>query len=463
MATRRARLSRWLVALSGLGLALGLVVSGPARSLQQPGAPAPVPGSVGAVWPEASQPPEASHEPSPSRTPAGSLAPSTASSPLASSPTARIASARPPRTSDRFATPEIRRALQARLDDLRERYAIPGISVTIIFPDGTRWVGSSGLADVEAGREVNPKTKFAVASVSKTFTAALIMALEEDGKVALDATVRSYLPELAIDPAITVRQLLDHTSGLNDFFFDRRIDKALLSQPARRWDPAESLTYVGKPYFKPGRGWHYSNTNYLVLGMLAERVGGAPLSDQLHERFLGPLGLAETSYQPSDEPADPLAHGYRFASPGRTARPIDLSDGSGIAPFTSVITAAAGAGGIASNSQDLAVWTRQLYGGHVLEPASLQAMILDAASTARFRPRLPYGLGVQLIDFAGEPSLGHTGRLLGFRSLIRYLPRSGMSIAVLTNQSRTDPGIVGRSLMAIALGSIRRCPCPEPR
>ncbi|MBA2756831.1 MAG: serine hydrolase, partial [Chloroflexi bacterium] len=424
MTTRRARLSRWLVALSGLGLAFGLVVSGPARSLQQAGAPAPVPGAVGAVAPKASQPPEASqppaaspspeasHEPNPSRTPAGSLAPSTAPSPLASSPTAPMATARPSRGGDRFATPESRRALQARLDDLRERYAIPGISVTIIFPDGTRWVGSSGLADVKAGRQVTPTTKFAVASVSKTFTAALIMALEEDGKVALDATVRSYLPELAIDPAITVRQLLDHTSGLNDFFFDRRIDKTLLSQPARRWDPAESLTYVGKPYFKPGRGWHYSNTNYLVLGMLAERAGGAPLSDQLHERFLGPLGLAETSYQPSDEPADPLAHGYRFASPGRTARPIDLSDGSGIAPFTSVVTAAAGAGGIASNSQDLAVWTRQLYGGHVLEPASLQAMILDAASTARFRPRLPYGLGVQLIDFAGEPSLGHSGRLL---------------------------------------------------
>src|SRR4030095_8620775 len=91
------------------------------------------------------------------------------------------------------------------------------------------------------------------------------------------------LPSLDIDPTITVRQLLDHTSGLHDYFYDPDIDEALLSDRTRAWTAEEALSYVGKPYFKPGQGWHYSNTNYVVLGLIAETIEGAPLADQLHK------------------------------------------------------------------------------------------------------------------------------------------------------------------------------------
>ncbi len=173
----------------------------------------------------------------------------------------------------RCSAPALGRALQTRLTNLRKKYAFPGVSVAIIFPDGSTWTGTSGMADVEAGTPVTPGTAFAIASVSKTFTAALVMALVQDGKIALDTPVTRYLPELTKAKGVTVRQLLDHTSGLRDFFFGRGVDAALLKDPSRAWDAADSLEFVGKPYFKPGRGWHYSNTNYLVLGMLAERVG----------------------------------------------------------------------------------------------------------------------------------------------------------------------------------------------
>ena len=132
----------------------------------------------------------------------------------------------------------------------------------------------SGVADIADGTPVTPDTAFALASVTKTFTSALILQMVEDGDVELDASVLEYLPGLRVDPKVTIRMLLDHTSGLRDYFFHPAIDRILTDHPDRIWSEAESFKYVGKPYFKPGRGWHYSNTNYLVLGMVAERVGG---------------------------------------------------------------------------------------------------------------------------------------------------------------------------------------------
>ena len=233
----------------------------------------------------------------------------------------------------------LRDTLQRRLDRLRVRDGIPGVSVAILFPDGTTWVGTSGLANVRTGAGVDADTAFAVASISKTFTAALIMSLVEDRKVDLAAPASRYLPELAIDRHVTVRMLLDHTSGLRDFFFDARIDKALLADRGRTWDADRSLRYVRRPYFAPGKGWHYSNTNYLLLGLIAERVGGRSLSAQLTARFFEPLGLDHTFEQIHGSPAGPVAHGYRFDGASTKLRPVDLSDGTAMAPFTSVVTA----------------------------------------------------------------------------------------------------------------------------
>jgi D-alanyl-D-alanine carboxypeptidase len=370
--------------------------------------------------------------------------------PTSAWPTVSSMAIRAPEPDGLTATPALRRSLQARLDQLRERYGVPGISVTILFPDGSSWLGVSGLADVAKAAPVTPSTSFAIASVTKTFTAALVLALAQDGTIELDEPVRTYLPELKIDARITVRQLLDHTSGLRDYFFHASIDRALLKERGRRWESADSLKYVGKAYFKPGQGWHYSNTNYLVLGMLAERVGEAPLGDQIRARFLEPLGLRHTWYQPAEAPTSDVAHGYRFESTDKDARAIDLSDGSPLMPFTSVVTAAGGAGGLASNASDLARWARALYAGGVLSPESMDAILGDISRTEPYKPRVPYGLGVQRVQIDGAQSLGHSGRLLGFRSAVRWLPDEDIAIAVLTNQSRTDPGIIVRALLRVA-------------
>jgi D-alanyl-D-alanine carboxypeptidase len=359
------------------------------------------------------------------------------------------------------ATEATRQALTAQLGALRAKYGLPGVSAAILFPDGTMWRATSGFADVKTKRRLTADTEFAVASISKTFLSALILKLAEEGKVDLEAPVVTYLPDLAIDPTITIHQLLDHTSGLHDYFYADGIDEALLADRRRAWTADEVLGYVGKPYFAPGTGWHYSNTNYLILGLVAEAVEGPTLAEQLRTRFLGPLGLAHSHYQAVEKPRGPMARAYRFDGPSVRLRPIPLSDGTPVVPFTSVVTAAGSAGSIASTPTDLVRWARALYGGDVLAPTSLTSMVTDALSTARFKPSIPYGLGVQEATIDGRPTLGHSGRLLGSRSVVRWLPSEGIAIAVLTNQSRNDPGLVARALLRVVLGTPVPCPdCP---
>ena len=345
-------------------------------------------------------------------------------------------------------------ALQRSLDRIRARYGVPGISATIIFADGSVWAGTTGLADVAAQVPVTRDTAFAIASASKTFTAAAILALVEEGRIGLDDPVAPHLPDLPIDldPRITVRQLLDHTSGIFDFFLQRKIDAALLERKSRAWDVVETLGYVRKPYFLPGKGWHYSNTNYLILGLLAEAIDGRPIADQIRDRFLEPLGLDHTWYQSAEEPTGEIARGYRFTGADPTLPAIDISDATDVRPFTSVVTASSASGSIASTSYDLATWARALYRGRVLSPDTVRVMLDDVATTAPFKPIVAHGLGVQVVTIDGRRAIGHTGRLAGFRSVVRSLPDDGITIAVLTNQTRLDPSLIARSLLRVVLG-----------
>jgi D-alanyl-D-alanine carboxypeptidase len=193
--------------------------------------------------------------------------------------------------------------------------------------------------------------------------------------------------------------------------------------------------------------------------LLAEAVDDHPLSEQLRSRFLDPLGLDHTYEQIDEQPVGPIARGYRVT--GSLSRPVysDLSDGSKVMPFTSVVTAAPGAGSMAASSSDVAHWARALYSGEVLPAATVRAMVGDAGNTARFRPRIGYGLGVQVTTLDGRPALGHSGRLTGFRSLVRHLPADGITIAVLTNEATNDPTIIARSLLRIVSP---REPAPSP-
>jgi D-alanyl-D-alanine carboxypeptidase len=356
-------------------------------------------------------------------------------------------------------SPALAKRLQKALDRFAAANRLPGSSVTITWADGRTWTGTSGYADVTARRPVTPDTVFGIASMSKTFTSALILGLVDEGKLGLDTKVATLLPKVRlgspgtpIPAGVTVRMLLDHTSGLADYFFGKGIDKALMANRGATWTAAQALAYVGKPLGKPGRTWHYSNTNYLLLGLVAERVGGAPFARLVRQRLLDPVGLERAYIQVAEKPTGPLALGYYYNQPGLGARPIGLADTRRtVVPFTSVVTAAGSAGDVAATSADLAAWARALYGGKVLKPATLALAVGDARQTAAYRPYVPYGLGVQVTRIDGHRAFGHSGRFIGVRGELRYLPGPGLAIAVLTNQNGADLRPLTARLVALAL------------
>ena len=355
--------------------------------------------------------------------------------------------------------------LQATVDRLRAKLAMPGVSATILFQDGTSWSGTSGFAAIASRTQVRPDTAFAFASVSKTFTSALILQLVGQGRLGLTDSAASRLPPLriAIDPRITLAMLLNHTSGLADYFLNPRIDGQLQSRPSASWSVDRTLRYVGKSLSPPGVAWHYANTNYLLLGLIAERATGQRLADAIRSRLLEPTGLDGTWYQVGEAARRPLAHGYRLIGTKLTAKPIDLDDGSGVAPFRSVVTAAAGAGSLAGTSADLARWARALYSGKVLGAQGTAMLLSGFSKTTNYLPGVTYGYGVQALSIDGHPSLGHSGRLLGFRSAVRHFPLDGLTIAVLTNQSRADPGIIVQALLAVVLPPALSPDLPAPQ
>jgi CubicO group peptidase (beta-lactamase class C family) len=451
----RRRLRHWVaivVAIAGGAGLIGIGVGQAATSFGSPGTASLSSGSLTGPTPGGSSPGITAT--APSRGPISNANPSPSSS--ATNPPSPTLSTTPPGPrADAVAV-----ALQAALDRVRTKLAIPGASVTVLFPDGSSWTGSSGLADVGSSAPVSPHTAFAIASMSKTFTSALILQLVDEGRIHLTDSAASWLPALpiAIDRRITIAMLLDHTSGLADYFLNPKIDGPLQAHPTRVWTASDALRYVGKRLSPPGRAWHYSNTNYLLLGIIAERVTGESLATAIRERLLDPTGLRATWYQGFEAARAELAHGYRLVGTGSTPRPIDLSDGSGVAPFRSVVSAAGGAGSIAATSEDVAQWARALYTGQVLGPAGTALLLSGFSPTTAYLPGASYGYGVQALAIDGRPTLGHSGRLLGFRGVVRHVPLDGITIAVLTNQSRADPGVIVRTLLRIAVPPPPVCP-----
>ena len=352
-------------------------------------------------------------------------------------------------------------ALQARLNALRVQYHVPGVSVTIIWPDGRSWIGVNGWADVKRHVPVVAGTAFSVGSVSKTFLAALILQLAGENRLSLDDPVVRWLPTARVPSAVTIRELLDHTSGLYDFFSNPTIDAAIVADKRRVWTPARALGYMRSPYCAAGTCWHYSNSNYVLLGQVVQQVTGQPLVTELRHRFFDPLHLIRTFVQGGEARRGTLATSYQVLGWGSSIRTVSQSDGTAISPFTSVVTAAGSAGAIAASSRDLAVWARRLYGGAVLRSDSLVAM-LDVSQSLSAGSAVRYGLGAEEGWLGGRRTVGHNGRLIGAGASIRYLPDSGFSIAVVTNQDRVGPDLFAAALLDIAFPLAPPTPTPPP-
>lgn len=426
-------------------LAVGAVAVGVFAAGGAPGPASPV--AVAATSSLTSTPaptPTPTVAPTPAPTPTPTASPTPVPSPTVSP------SASPSPGPSAAAIPAAR--LQAKLDRLRAARDIPGISVAIVWDDGREWTGASGLANVARGTPVTPESGFALASISKTFTATVVLQLVDEGRLALDRRVAPLLPGYRLHEDLTVRHLLDHTSGLPDFFLNNRIDRRLQGAPNATWTPRQAWRFVSPKRPEPGSTWLYSNTNYLLAGELVEAVTGRPLAVEIRERLLKPLGLEDTWYQVAEPRRAPLTRAYRLvARSGGGVRAVPVAGQGSVMPFRSVVSAAGGAGAIASTALDTARWMQALGSGGVLSPGLQAEMLADAARTRAMGARVPYGLGVQVVQVNGRTAIGHSGRFLGYRNVVRYLPDDGVTIAVLTNQGVRDPARIASSLLRVIL------------
>jgi D-alanyl-D-alanine carboxypeptidase len=302
----------------------------------------------------------------------------------------------------------------------------PGALAVVRTPAGIRGA-TAGLASREQKLRLRTTDRFRIASITKTFVATLVLQLAGEGRLGLDDPVERRLPGVVPNGgAITLRELLNHTSGLFDYTDDPTFEAAVTSEPGRSWAPRELIAFAtAQPaLFSPGAGWSYSNSDYIVLGMVVEAVTGEPLEQLLRERIFQPLGLGSTSLPSGTAIPGRHAHGY-IGSATVPLAPGTLLDLAGLNP-----THLWAAGGMVSNATDVTRFYARLLGGGLLPPDLSAAM-------RKLPPRSSFGLGVERVVTRCGPAFGHEGDFPGYRSIVYGRPDGRRVALVMVNIDAT--------------------------
>jgi D-alanyl-D-alanine carboxypeptidase len=336
--------------------------------------------------------------------------------------------------------------VQATLDEFRERHAYPGATAAIVLPDGSIVTAATGVADVENARAMTPETPMLAASIGKTFVAATVLALESERALSRADLLskhfgdRPWCDALPNADGITIGHLLNHTSGLPDHVHLPAFQQAWAGIMAGEGhvDPERLLVFVTgeAPLFDAGTDWAYSDTGYILLGLVIEAVTGRPWQDAVGKRFLEPLGLTGTF--PSDRPdLLGLAIGY-VASDNPFGLPERTADAEGRLLWNPAVESAGG--GLASTSADLARWGHLLFGGAAMDAPYLDRL-LDGVPVDPDAPGILYGAGVAIYaESSNGPVYGHGGWIPGYVSSLRHYADHDVTVAFQIN---TDVGVPG--------------------
>ncbi|WP_345183986.1 serine hydrolase domain-containing protein [Microbacterium panaciterrae] len=361
-------------------------------------------------------------------------------------------------------------ALRGQFADLATELGVVGAAMLVRTPQGEA-TATYGVTDLGGSTPVSLDDHFRIGSNTKTMTGTVILQLVQEGKIALADKVSKYRPDVPNGNRITIEQLLTMRSGLANYTTTLALNTALDTQQQRVWDPEElvAMGLAEPPTFAPGDGWNYSNTNTLLLGLIAEKLDGMPLSEIFQKRLFTPLGLRETSYPAADDASlpTPFPHGYMYSTnvdtmETSTLPPTQLAQAKAGTLLPSDTTnlnpswaGAAGAG--ISTIRDLAHWVEALGGGGLLSP-TLQKERLASVQPVPFPlPPLPdpqYGWGIAKIG----PLYGHTGELPGYNSFMGYDPVHKVTIVVWSNlapaaDGRPPAATIATSLMKSIYGS----------
>ena len=336
----------------------------------------------------------------------------------------------------------LRAALQSKLDEWHKAGRFPGATLGVVLANGESFGLAVGVSDRETKRPMVPTDRMLAGSVGKTFAAATALQLIKAGKIGLDDKIEKYLgrePWFARLPNakdITVRQLMNHTSGLVRYEFKEQFTKDLTANPEKVWKPAEIVAYLldEKPPFEAGKGWDYSDTNYIVLGMIIEKVTGRKFYDEANRRVLKPLKLTDTV--PQDGPRlKGVVQGY--AGPNNPFGGTDAMIVNGKFAINPQFEWTGG--GYVSTAHDLARWAKLYYEGKAFAP-ELLPQVVDGVSAPMLGRETRYGLAAIIRKTAVGTAYGHSGFFPGYMTDMMYFPEHKVALAVQVNTS------VGRSL-----------------
>jgi D-alanyl-D-alanine carboxypeptidase len=314
-------------------------------------------------------------------------------------------------------------ALKSRVDeianDVLKQTGVPSASVAIVKGGKLVYAHAYGNAHLDPPTPATPDMRYSIGSISKQFTATAILLLQEQGKLSIDDAIGKYVPGLTRGDEVTIRQILSHTSGYQDYWPEDYVMTPMLHP-----ETAQQIldTWAKKPLdFNPGTQWQYSNTNFVIAGAIVEKVSGQKLMDFLGEHIFHPLGMK--SVWNSDEAkltqTDATAY-YRHA-----LGPLRVAPKEGRGWMFA-------AGELAMTAHDLALWDESLIAQTVLKPESYKQMFTSVKLKDGHDAH--YGLGVGVRDVTGHREIEHSGEVSGFVSDNQVLVDDGASVAVLTNQ-----------------------------
>jgi D-alanyl-D-alanine carboxypeptidase len=314
-------------------------------------------------------------------------------------------------------------ALRSRIDRISaqvlEQTGVPSASVAIVQHGKLAYAHAYGLAHLQPAVPATPAMRYSIGSISKQFTATAILLLQEQGKLSLDDAVGKYVPGLTRGDEVTIRQILSHTSGYQDYWAEDYVMTTMLPP-----ETAQQIidTWGKKPLdFDPGTQWQYSNTNFVIAGAVVEKVTGAPYFDFLVQHIFRPLGM--TSVWNSDQAkltqVDATPY-YRHA-----LGPLRIAPKEGLGWMFA-------AGELAMTAHDLALWDESLLAQSILKPESYKQMFTEVKLKDGKGTR--YGLGVDVLNTDNHRSIEHGGEVSGFVSQNTVLIDDGTAVVVLTNQ-----------------------------
>jgi len=339
-------------------------------------------------------------------------------------------------------------AQPAGLDAIFARHTAqtPGCAVGVAEKGKAPVLRGYGSADLEHAVPITPETIFEAGSVSKQFTAAAVLLLVEDGKIALSDDIRKYLPEMPqYEKPITVDMLLSHTSGLRDW--GSVMDIAGWPRTSRVYTPVEVLQIATRQKglnYAPGEAYSYTNTGYNLAAWIVLRVSGYTLADFTRLRIFEPLGMTHTSWRDN----------YRRIVPGRAIAYGPAPGGFGQdMPFENTY----GHGGLLTTVGDLLTWNQALTDGRLGKTVSAR---MQEQATLTGGRKIAYGRGLVVQTWAGQPEIAHSGATAGYRAWLARFPAQGLSVALLCNGAGVNPVQAGRKVAELYLPPGPKAPAP---